>query len=137
MVFQWIDQVAGLAYVCVRGRLVTFTEFLNSIDALTTNPNWHPGMPILEDLRDFEGDPQPDSVQAWRRYITERAPMLQGCRWAVVRRGENPAMVSVLDTAAQHATTAGVTLRQFTNSIDAHAWLSQASAVVLALVACE
>jgi hypothetical protein len=136
MVLQWIDRFAGLAYVCVRGPLSAFEELLKGIDRLIADPNWHAGMAILEDLRDYEGDPQPDSLERWRAYVAERGPRLQGCRWAVVRRADNPALTSVLDTAAQHATKAGVTLRQFTSTVDAHAWLSQASGVAVVLLAC-
>jgi hypothetical protein len=136
MVMQWIDQVAGVAYVCVRGPLTAFAEFLQAIERLITHPSWQAGMPIIEDLRELSGEPPPECLEDWRQYVAEREHALHGCRWAVVSRGNDPELASVLDTAGQYATTAAVTLRQFTNTVDAHAWLSQASVVSLALLAC-
>jgi hypothetical protein len=134
MVMQWIDQVAGLAYMCVRGS-VTSAEFLNGINRLIRDPNWRARMPILEDLREFRG--ALDWLEDWRTYVSDHAHALEGCRWAFVSRGDDSPLASALDTAAHSATAAGVNLKQFTSTVDAHAWLSQASAtMVLAIVAC-
>ena len=51
MVQQWIDASAGLAYISVGAQLNAFDEFLSAIEKLIANPEWRPGMPVVEDIR--------------------------------------------------------------------------------------
>ena len=55
MTLQWIDRGTGVAYVVVDGQMPAFVEFLNAIDRLIADPAWHPGTPVIEDLRDYRG----------------------------------------------------------------------------------
>jgi hypothetical protein len=122
MTYQWIDKATGLGYIAVRGQMLRFIEFLDTIDALTASPEWRPGTPVIEDLRDYHGCCPPNCVEEWRRYVGDRQRVLHGCRWAIVRREDEPHLLSVLDTAAADAEAHGVVLRQFSNMIDAHVW---------------
>ena len=122
-VHHWLDLSAGLAYIAVGVRFNAFRHFLDAIDRLIANPAWQPGTPVLEDLRDCTWTPPPPAIEEWRAYVARRQPMLNGCRWAVVIRGVNPAVASILDTAAEDAAPAGLLLKRFTNTIDAHLWL--------------
>ena len=96
---------------------------LDAIDTLISNPAWQPGTPVLEDLRDCEWTPPPPALEECRAQVARRQPMLNGCRWAVVIRGGNPTVASILDAAADDATHGGVVLKRFTSTIDAHLWL--------------
>jgi hypothetical protein len=122
MTYQWIDTMTGLAYIAVSGQMRAFIEFLNTIDQLIASPEWRPGTPVIEDLRDYHGCCPPNCVEEWRRYVAERQRVLRGCRWAIVRREDEPRLLSVLDTAAVDAEAHGVVLRQFSNMLDAHLW---------------
>ena len=122
-VHNWLDLSAGLAYIIVGVRFKAFRHFLDAIDTLIANPAWQPGTPVLEDLRDCDWTPPPPALEEWRAYVARRQPMLNGCRWAVVIRGGNPTVASILDAAAEDAARGGVLLKRFTNTIDAHLWL--------------
>ena len=123
MTLQWIDRGAGVAYVVVHGQMPAFVEFLNAIDRLIADPAWHPGTPIIEDLRDYRGYPPPNCVEQWRWYVGERRGVLSGCRWAIVRRDDDPGLLSILNIAAEDAAPHAVVLQQFTNMVDAHLWV--------------
>jgi hypothetical protein len=120
---QWIDRVAGVAYISVGIRLESFREFLDAIDKLISHPDWRPGMPVLEDLRRCHWIPPKSAIDEWRAYVAQNRSWLEGCRWAVVRRGLVPAVVAVLDAAAKDAASSGVVLKHFTDMIEAHLWL--------------
>jgi hypothetical protein len=124
MVMQWIDCAAGLAYVRVRDRLADFDDFLQAITRLISDQSWRPGMPIVEDLTEFRGDPPPEWLEQWCSYVAEQRRWLEGCRWAVIRGSDDPGLVSILDAAAEYGIPLGISLRHFTNAIDAHAWIS-------------
>ena len=120
---QWIDRTAGLAYIIVRGQLGTFQDFLGAVDRLTTHPDWHPGMPVIEDLRQCPWVPPESSIEEWRAFVTSRERLLHGCRWAVVRHNNRSPVVNLLYAAAEASARSGVTLQQFTNMLDAHLWV--------------
>jgi hypothetical protein len=120
---QWIDTVAGVAYISIGSRLESFREFLDAIDKLISHPDWRPGMPVLEDLRRCHWIPPKSAIDEWRAYVAQNRSWLEGCRWAVVRRGLVPAVVAVLDAAAKDAASSGVVLKHFTDMIEAHLWL--------------
>ena len=122
MVQEWVDFSAGLAYIAVAGRLTVFREFLDAIERLLSHPDWRPGMPVVEDLRGCEWVPPPAAIDEWKNYVDDRQPQLQGSRWAVVTRGDNVEVGFNLDAAAEDAAPSGVTLKQFTNMIEAHLW---------------
>jgi len=121
MTLHWIDAVAGVAYVCVRDRLQQFDEFLNAIESLIRHPQWRPGMPIVEDLREWRGQPPDNCVEDWRTYVEGRRRYLEGCRWAVVRRADDRRLVDILDAAGSEVPS-GVLLRQFEDMTHAHVW---------------
>ena len=127
MTLQWIDRTAGVAYVSLRNRLWAFHEFLNAVEQLIAHPDWRPGMPVVEDIRELTCPIPPNCVEEWRAYVAERGPMLDGCRWAVVRRDTDSPMVSVLEAAARDAAPHGVLLEQFSNMVDAHLWVGSAT----------
>jgi hypothetical protein len=82
MTFQWIDGVAGIAYIVIRGP-TAYVELLDAIDRLTSDPVWRPGMPIIEDLRDYRSCLRPPSVvEQWSRSARDRRRALNDCRWA-------------------------------------------------------
>ena len=124
MIQQWVDFSAGLAYITVGFQLSAFTEFLTAIEQLIAHPDWYPGMPVLEDLRQCYWIPPDTSREQWRDFIADRQSRLEGSRWAVVTRGDSPEIRSLLDAAAADAAPRGLTVRQFTNMIDAHMWLN-------------
>lgn len=123
MTLQWIDRGTEVAYLVVHGQMPAFVEFLNAVDHLIADPAWHPGLPIIEDLRDYQGSVPPNCIEQWRRYVGERRRVLNGCRWAIVRRDDNPGLLSVLNIAADDAAQHAVVVRQFTNMVDAHLWV--------------
>jgi hypothetical protein len=127
MTLHWIDAVAGVAYVCVRDRLPRFDEFLNAIDSLIRHPQWRPGMPIVEDLREWRGQPPDNCVEDWRMYIAGRRRFLEGCRWAVVRRVDDRTLADVLHAAGSETHRNGVLLRQFDDMARAHVWAERAA----------
>jgi hypothetical protein len=118
---QWIDRTAGVAYVTVRQPLIAFREFLDAIDALIAHPDWHPGMPVIEDLREASITPPANCQTEWRAYVAARGPLLGGCRWAVVTEARHAPLTPVLETAAADAAGA-VSLQRFSNMVDAHEW---------------
>ena len=124
MVQQWIDASAGLAYISVGAQLNAFDEFLSAIEKLIANPEWRPGMPVVEDIRQCLWIPPATAVEEWRSYVAKHQALLEGCRWAVVTRSES-SVVSILDAAAHDAAPNGVVLRQFTNMVDAHLWVKR------------
>ena len=126
MTLHWIDAVAGVAYVCVRDRLTRFEEFLNAIESLIRHPKWRPGMPIVEDLREWRGQPPDNWVEDRHVYMAGRRRFLEGCRWAVVRRVDDRTLADILD-AAVCGTPNGVLLRQFDNMARAHVWAQRAA----------
>ena len=65
----------------------------------------------------------PNCVEQWRWYVGERRGVLSGCRWAIVRRDDDPGLLSILNTAAEDAAPHAVVLQQFTNMVDAHLWV--------------
>ena len=120
---QWIDQTVGVAYISVGDHLEAFDEFLDAIDDLISRPEWRPGMPVVEDLRQCRWIPPPPAIRAWQVYVADRQERLGGCRWAVVSRGDNPVVASILDSAAEYAAPVGITLKHFTNMLKAHIWV--------------
>jgi hypothetical protein len=122
MTLQWIDRIAGVAYICVRDQLPAFREFLNAIDQLITHPHWRPGMPIVKDVREWRGDPPAECAEEWRAYIAERRRFLEGCRLAVVCRKDDRRLVNALDAALAEV-PAAVTLQEFSDMIHAHLWI--------------
>ena len=124
MVQQWIDASAGLAYISVGGQLDAFDEFLDAIEKLISHPEWRAGMPVVEDIRQCLWIPPAAAVEAWRSYVARHQALLEGCRWAVVTRGDS-SVVSILDAAAHDAAPVGVVLKQFTNMVDAHLWVKR------------
>ena len=131
IVHHWLDVSAGLAYIAVSVHLKAFRQFLDAVDKLIANPAWQPGTPVLEDLRDCVWIPPPTALEEWRAYLAERHSMVTGCRWAVVLGPHNPTVSSILDSAAEDAARAGVLLKQFTSTIDAHLWLKGAPRVCI------
>ena len=123
---QWIDRTAGIAYVTVRQPLRAFREFLDAIDALIAHPEWRPGMPVIEDLREASSTPPPNCETEWRAYVAARGPLLRGCRWAVVTEATHAPLTPVLETAAADAAGA-LTLQRFSNMVDAHLWVMGSS----------
>jgi hypothetical protein len=119
---QWIDKSADTAYITVRGRLETFRQFLDTVGALITQPHWRPGMPVVEDLRECDWDPPPAAIAEWRDFVAKHGRLLQGCRWAVVRRPVASAAEAQLEKAATEAAPPGLELRQFSSMLDAHVW---------------
>jgi hypothetical protein len=109
MVQQWIDASAGLAYISVGGQLDAFDEFLDAIEKLISHPEWRAGMPMVEDIRQCLWIPPAAAVEAWRSYVARHQALLEGCRWAVVTRGDS-SVVSILDAAAHDAAPVGVVL---------------------------
>ena len=97
MTLHWIDAVAGVAYVCVRDRLTRFEEFLNAIESLIRHPKWRPGMPIVEDLREWRGRPPDNWVEDRHVYMAGRRRFLEGCRWAVVRRVDDRTLADMIE----------------------------------------
>ncbi len=122
-VHQWLDMSIGLAYIVVGPQLKAFSDFLHAIEELIERPAWRPGIPVVEDLRQCQWIPPTRAVEEWRAYVAGRQPQLGGCRWAVVTRGDNSSVVSILDAAAHDAAPNGVTLRRFTSMVDAHLWV--------------
>jgi hypothetical protein len=120
---HWIDTNAGLAHISVGGQLNAFREFLDAIEQLISHPDWQPGMPVVEDLRQCYWIPPPPAIEEWRAYVAKRQPALEGCRWAVVTGGSNPIVVSILGAATKDAAPKGVILKQFKNLLDAHLWV--------------
>jgi hypothetical protein len=125
MTLHWIDAVAGVAYVCVRDRLPRFDEFLNAIESLIRHPQWRPGMPIVEDLREWRGQPPDTCLEDWRTYVADRHRFLEGCRWAVVRRADDRKL-DILDAAGSEVRS-GVLLRQFDDMTHAHVWAQRSA----------
>jgi hypothetical protein len=125
MTLHWIDAVAGVAYVCVRDRLPRFDEFLNAIESLIRHPQWRPGMPIVEDLREWRGQPPDYCLEDWRTYVADRHRFLEGCRWAVVRRADDRKL-DILDAAGSEVRS-GVLLRQFDDMTHAHVWVQRSA----------
>jgi hypothetical protein len=126
MTLHWIDAIAGVAYVCVRDRLPRFDEFLNAIESLIRHPQWRPGMPIVEDLREWRGQPPANCLEDWRTYVADRRRFLEGCRWAVVRRAEDRMLADILDAAGSQV-PGGVLLRQFDDMTHAHVWAQRSA----------
>lgn len=126
MTLHWIDAVAGVAYVCVRDRLPRFDEFLNAIESLIRHPQWRPGMPIVEDLREWRGQPTDNRLEDWRTYVADRHRFLEGCRWAVVRRADDRMLAEILDAAGSEVPS-GVLLRQFDDMTHAHVWAQRSA----------
>jgi hypothetical protein len=126
MTLHWIDAVAGVAYVCVRDRLPRFGEFLNAIESLIRHPQWRPGMPIVEDLREWRGQPPDNCLEDWRTYVADRHRFLEGCRWAVVRRADDRKLADILDAAGSEVPS-GVLLRQFDDMTHAHVWAQRSA----------
>lgn len=124
MVQQWIDRTADLAYISVGVQIKAFDEFLDAIEMLISHPNWRPGMPVVEDLRQCHWVPPVSAIEEWRAYIVEHETRLGGSRWAVVTREDSPPIVTaILDAASQDAAPVGVKLKQFTDMVDAHLWV--------------
>jgi excisionase family DNA binding protein len=119
----WIDIQADVAYISVRNLINTFDEFLDGVDGLISQPQWRPGIPVIQDLRECCWVPPVSSIAEWRAYVAGRQSRLEGCRWAVVSRHEHASVVSLLDAVAQDAVPNGVLLRHFTNMVDAHLWV--------------
>jgi hypothetical protein len=132
MITQWIDGVAGIAYISVCGREMA-EGFLRAIESLLTHAAWRPDTPILEDLRELQGDLPPQCLDTSLSYLMARTRLSGRCRWAVVHRGDNPVLISLLDAAVQRAEASGVALRSFVRMSDAHAWLSDLSAATSGL----
>jgi hypothetical protein len=99
---------------------------LDAIDALIAHPDWRPGMPVIEDLREASSTPPANCETEWRAYVAARGPLLGGCRWAVVMEARHAPLTPVLETAAGDATGA-LTLQRFSNMVDAHDWVMGSS----------
>jgi hypothetical protein len=122
VVLQWIDHMAGVAYICVRPNLRAFRDVLDAVETLIRHPDWRPGMPIIEDLRELTCATALSTGEEWRAYVEEHRANLRGCRWAVVRRADDSAVASMLETVARDAARYGVLLEQFSRMLDAHIW---------------
>jgi len=122
MIRHWIDSTGTLAYLVVRGQVVRFRDFLDHVEALIRQPDWTPGTPILEDLREFSGGAPPNCVREWREFVVVNHERIAGCHWAVIVAERQPDLLRVLELAAQDASPYGVVLRPFTDSLHAHAW---------------
>ena len=122
--WRWIDATAHVAYTRVNGASVAMPDLLALLDSVLADPGWQPGIPIVSDLRDLVGAPEPHSSEAWRVFLGSRRGILTDCRLALILRGENQSHIRFAEAARAEAATHGVTLRWFTHAIDAHEWVA-------------
>jgi hypothetical protein len=124
---QWIDQMAGIAYISVLSRIQEFRDFLDGVEQLISHPKWQPGMPVIEDLRGCQWIPPDTSIAEWRSYVAAHKTSLGGCRWAVVRDGATSRVEPLLDAAEDDAALSGLVLQRFTSMVEAHVWARHAA----------
>jgi hypothetical protein len=122
MTFQWIDAVAGVAYIRVEGPVLPMQQFLEMMDGLLVNPRWRHGMPVIQDIRGLTSTPPASCVDEWDDYVRLRRPLLEGCRIAVVARGDDPGLETVVTGCRQAASPAWVSVAMFRDMSAAHLW---------------
>jgi hypothetical protein len=122
MTSQWIDTATGVAYLTVEGPVMPMREFLHLMDALLIHPKWQGGMPIIQDIRGLTSTPPLSCVDAWKDYLLMRGPLLQGCRIAVVVRGDDPALDGVVAGCGAVSSTEWVSVQTFHDLAAALQW---------------
>jgi hypothetical protein len=113
MTSQWIDVAKGVAYMTVEGPVMPMRDFLHLMDALLVHPQWQSGMPIIQDIRGLTSSPPLSCVDEWRDYVFMRGPLLQGCRIAVVARGDDPRLDNVVSACGTASSTEWVSVQMF------------------------
>ena len=68
---------AEVAVSAVRGALATLREFLTHVEALVTDPDWHPRMPTVEESSRSMQIPPVGAEEAWRGYVAAQRPLLR------------------------------------------------------------
>jgi hypothetical protein len=131
MTSQWIDTATGVAYMTVEGPVLPMREFLHLMDALLIHPKWQSGMPIIQDIRGLTTTPPPSCVDEWKDYLLMRGPLLQGCRIAVVARGDDAVLDNVVAGCGEVSSTEWVSVRTFQDMSAALEWALRSRPSVL------
>lgn len=122
MTCQWIDEVAGVAYLRVDGPALPMDKFLGLLDGLLVHPKWRRGMPVIQDIRGLTSTPPVSCVIDWSDYLLARGPMLHGCRIAVVARGDDPVLDSVVEECGAVSGSEYISVAMFRDMSAAHQW---------------
>ena len=114
------DPEPGLV-VLVRTHHPTFDEWSATMDALLSDPQFTPGMSILDDRRSVTTVPSREEVERTAAWIRRNHSRFGAARWAVVLDAGAPAVFGMARVKEFLTDQSGVGLRSFTDMASARA----------------
>lgn len=121
-----IDHQLGLI-VITRSHNPTFDEWRTFMEGLLADPQFRPGLAILEDRRGDRVVPSRNDVEIAAAWIRSNAARLGQNRWAVVLDPSSLAAFGMVRVGEFLTDRSGVSLRAFTSIDTARAWASGAA----------
>ena len=121
-----IDPQLGLIAI-TRSHNPTFDEWRMFMEELLTDPQFRPGLAIVEDRRGDRTVPSRNDVEIAAAWIRTNATRLGQSRWAVVLDPTSLAAFGMVRVGEFLTDRSGVSLRAFTSIETARAWASGAA----------
>ena len=118
-----IDSRLGLVLI-TRSHNPTFDEWRMFMEGLLTDPQFRPGLAIVEDRRSDRVVPTRNEVEIASAWIRTNATRLGQNRWAVVLDPTSLAAYGMVRVGEFLTDRSGVSLRAFTSIETARAWAS-------------